>query len=120
MLNIIASFWNPIAIAFAQVPQSSALPTINNVNDLSNRAISIGNVVVYLLIGLAVVYIVWNGVQMAIHGDESDKRTAAVSGMMWGVVGLAIIVSLWGLVAFLTNSFAVTPTQQRLPQFITQ
>ncbi len=93
--------------------QTGPLSQIDNANDLVDRIASIGNVVVYLLVALAVVYIVWATVQYIMMGDSGEGRREAGMRIMWGIVGLAIIVSIWGLVNILLNTFATdytTPT----------
>ena len=79
--------------------------SITDANSLISRLASIGNAVVYLLIGLAVIYIVWAVVRYLIMGSDAEGRHEAISRIIWGVVGLAIILSIWGLVSILLNTF---------------
>lgn len=82
------------------------LNTINNANDLITRLLSIFDTAVYLLIALGFIYIVWNIVMYFIKGKEGDEnRSEARKHAMWGIVGLAIILSVWGLVNILVNTF---------------
>lgn len=58
-----------------------------------------------LLIAIAVLYFIWGVVQfIAAAGDES-ARAEGKTKMIWGIVGLFIIVSVWGLVALLQGIF---------------
>jgi uncharacterized membrane protein YuzA (DUF378 family) len=89
---------------------------INNVNQLVTRIADIGTVIIYLLVGLAVVYIIWSVVQYFIKGKEGDeKRQQAGMQILWGIVGLAIVVSLWGLVNLIVNTFGTDTTMPNLP-----
>jgi hypothetical protein len=99
------------ALVFAQ-----NLSEIRNINNLSTRLIGIGNVVIYLLISLAIVYIIWNIVHYFIRPAGADRKEAGMN-ILWGIVGLAIIVSLWGLVNFLIQTFYTEPniTPDRFP-----
>lgn len=97
------------SLAFAQ-----ALSPITNVNDLARRAFSIGDLFTYGLVGLAVIFIVWNTVIYFIKPSGDDRKAAGMN-IFWGVLGLAIIVSIWGLVNIFTNSFRTTPTNQAIP-----
>lgn len=92
---------------FPLLTQAQSLSRISNVNNLATRLAGIGNIITYLLVGLAVIYIVWHIVQYFIKG-ESD-RTEAGMNILWGIVGLFIIVSLWGLVNILVNTFYTDP-----------
>jgi hypothetical protein len=89
---------------------------VTDVNSLSAKLAGIGNIVVYLLVALAIIFIVWNVVIYVIKG-EGDARSKAGLNILWGIVGLFVIVSIWGLVNILTNTFKTTPTNQPLPNF---
>ena len=108
MKKIIATIvaFSPM-VAFAQT-----LAPINNINDLSTRAINIGNLLTGLLISLAVIFIIWNVVIYFIKGGEEGARSKAGYNILWGVVGLFIIISIWGLVNILTNTFKTTNNVQ--------
>jgi hypothetical protein len=96
------------------IVSAQALTPITNVNNLSTRLIGIGNIVTYILVALAVIYIVYNVVQFMIK-PPGGEREGALANIGWGILGLFIIVSLWGLVNILTNTFKTTPTQQAIP-----
>jgi hypothetical protein len=89
---------------------------INDVNDVTKKAVGIGNTVIYLLVSLAVIYIVWNIVQYFIKGGE-DEGSRKKSGMnvLWGIIGLFIIVSIWGLVNILVGTFRTNNVTQPIP-----
>ena len=96
------------------------LPALTNINSLSDRLLSMGTVAIYFLTSLAVLFIVWNTVMYFIRSNDGKARTAALQSIVWGLTGLAIIVSIWGLVALITNTFNVSaPTDQKLPGFLT-
>jgi hypothetical protein len=101
-------------LAVPAIVSAQALTPITNVNNLSSRIIGIGNIVAYLLVSLAVLYIIWNVVQYMIK-PNGEERSAAAANIGWGIFGLFIIVSIWGLVNILTNTFKTTPTQQAIP-----
>lgn len=65
--------------------------------------------VVPILVLLGVVYFVWGVVRYVIaDGEEAKKRGKDI--MIWGIIGLAVIVGLWGLVAILVNTFNLDAT----------
>jgi succinate dehydrogenase/fumarate reductase cytochrome b subunit len=64
---------------------------------------------VVFLISLAVVWFIWNVIRYTISEDE-DKKAGAKSQMIWGIVAIAVIVSVWGLVAILQSIFGVNTT----------
>lgn len=103
-----------IAFAIPAIASAQALAPITNVNNLSTRVLGIGNMFTYVLVALAVIYIVWNVVQYFIKPNGEDRKAAGMN-ILWGIVGLFIIVSIWGLVNILTNTFKTTPTDQAIP-----
>lgn len=60
-----------------------------------------------LLISLAVVWFVWNIFRYMIAGNEDDKK-AAKMGMIWGIIGIFVMVSVWGLVGILQSTFGTS------------
>jgi len=95
--------------AFAQIAP------VLDVNDVTVRALSFGDTVIYILVALAVIFIVYNVVFYLIKPNDSAERTTAGLNILWGIVGLFIIVSIWGLVNIFTNSVATVPTDENLP-----
>jgi len=64
------------------------------------------NTIVPVLIALGVVYFVWGVVSYVIASDEEAKK-AGRDRIIYGIIGLAVIVAVWGLVRILTNTFSV-------------
>ena len=77
----------------------------NNINSLASKLAQIGTLIMYLLVALALVYIIWNVVQYVIKGGSPEGKTEALHGVGYGIVGLAIIFSIWGLVNILLGTF---------------
>lgn len=78
---------------------------IQDANSLTVKLTSLGNTVIGLLIAFAVIYIIWHAVLFIVNASNEEKRNEHRSGILWGIVGLAVILSIWGLVAILTNTF---------------
>lgn len=97
------------ALVFAQ-----ATP-VTDVNSLTNRVLGIFNIIIYVLVALAIVFIVYNIVIYVVQGNDPEGKKAALMNTLWGLVGLAIIVSVWGLVGILTRSFRTVPAEQPIP-----
>lgn len=78
---------------------------------VSNIFLMIGGWVklaVPLIISLAVVWFLWNVFIFMSTADE-EKKGRAKTGMIWGVVAIAVMVSIWGLVGVLSSIFNVGP-----------
>lgn len=76
--------------------------------DYINRFLDyIVNPVIYFLFGLALVYFLF-GVAMFIRGAESeDARDTGRQHMLWGIIGLAIMVSVYGILRVVAGTLGV-------------
>jgi hypothetical protein len=72
--------------------------------NLLNTIHGILNSIIPLLVTLGVVYFVWGVVQYVIADAEEAKKTGK-NRIIYGIIGLAVIVSLWGLVNILVTTF---------------
>ena len=61
---------------------------IDNLEDLANK---IGGVLVDLAIPIAVIMIIWSGVQFLIAAGNSEMITKAKNTLKWAIIGLAVI-----------------------------
>lgn len=59
-----------------------------------------------VLVALGVVYFVWGVVQYVIGGGEEAKKKGR-DHIVYGIIGLAVIIGLWGLVKILVVTFDV-------------
>ena len=92
-------------IASAQV-----LAPVQNINDVATKFTQILNTLTVLLISLAVVWIIINVVMYLVAGGDAEKRKEGGKRILYGIIGLFVIISIWGLVSILRNSFATTNT----------
>ena len=98
------------SMAFAQTAP------ITDVNSLASKLTGIGNTIIGILIALAVIYIIYNVLMFIINASDPEKKKGFQSGILWGIVGLAVILCIWGLVAILTGTF-VTNNQAPIDRF---
>lgn len=72
--------------------------------------------VVPLLFGLATVGFIWGVIQMVINPEDAEKRKQGKQYMIWGLIGLFVMLSVWGLVAILTATFSINSAIPQLSQ----
>ena len=77
-----------------------------NLDSLIAQFVRYLNMALPILISIAVIWFVWQVILYTISSDE-DKKKQAKSGIIWGIVGLFVIVSVWGLVNFLSTTLDV-------------
>ena len=67
----------------------------------------INGIVIPLIIGLAVVYFLWGIATYILSSGDEEKKTEGRSKMIYGIVALAVMVSVWGLVRVVQNTFGI-------------
>ncbi|HPS21297.1 MAG TPA: pilin [Candidatus Paceibacterota bacterium] len=96
-----------------------ALPNNPVLKDLINYATCLlSKSIVPLIFGAAMVLFIWGVVQYVIGTDDETKKKKGKTFMIWGLVSLAVMTSVWGLVRILGNTFGVNTTV--IPQLNTQ
>ena len=76
------------------------------------------NFAIPVLVTLALVYFVWGVVTYVVASDEEAKSTGR-NRMIWGIIGLVVIVGIWGLVSILANTFGLNGTvNESLPSVV--
>ena len=88
------------ALAQAYTPSQGLAGLFNFASIILNRAVP-------LIIALAVVFFIFNVFLYAVAGDEEKKKTAKTQ-MVWGIIGIFVMVSIWGLVAILQSTFGTS------------
>lgn len=85
-------------VAYAQARNFSEFVTI---------IIGILNLVVPLVFGIAVIGFLWGGAHLILHADSEEQRTKGRSLLVWGIIALFVMVSVWGILGILINSFGL-------------
>jgi hypothetical protein len=70
--------------------------------------------VINFMITLATVLFVWGVIQYFINPENEEKRKAGKQFMIWGIIGLFVMVSIWGIVNIFTTTFGIT--KNTIPQ----
>lgn len=67
-----------------------------------------------VLIGIAFVWFLYNVFVYMIKSDP-DSKEGARTQMIYGIIGLAIMIGVWGLVRIVTNFFGVSNSGSSIP-----
>lgn len=66
----------------------------------------INGVLVYLVFSLAFIFFLWGVFKYFIAGGANDEsREEGKKFISWGIVAFAVMISVWGLVNILVNTF---------------
>lgn len=94
-------------LPFVALAQISTVTCSGAAGDLGYVICRIGqllNTIVPILITLGVVYFIYGVVTYVIGQDEEAKKRGK-NAMIYGLIGIVVIVSIWGLVSILKNTF---------------
>ena len=90
-----------LSFFYAGIAQAQVLTDAQSVID---KGVRIGNSIITILISISVIYIVYAVVRYVISSSP-DEKSAGAKQITWGIIGLAIILSIWGLVAIIKGTF---------------
>jgi len=69
--------------------------------NVSSGLLSVADAAVIALTGLALMVFIWGMVVFLANAGNEQKRTSGKQHMVWGILAIAVLVSLWGLVGIL-------------------
>ena len=94
-------------LVLAQTPAPvNNVGKFGKVNDMIIGATGLLRSALVFLIALAVVWFIWNVIRYSMSEDEGGKEKAK-DQMIHGIIAIAVIVSIWGIVALLQGMFGV-------------
>ncbi len=85
-----------------------AIPAITmaaTISDIINKILDILQTVIPLLVAIAVIYFLWGVVQFITSAGDETKRTEGRNKIIYGLIGLAVMIAVWGLVNILLQTF---------------
>ena len=65
---------------------------------------------VIILVALAVVFFLYGILKYITAGDDEEKRSKMKNVMIYGIIGLFVMISFWGIVNILINTFELDTT----------
>lgn len=106
---LIVSFNTLPLVAFAQnTPGDCALPDnpkLQNLFDFVSCVVN--NSIIPLIFTLAVAFFIYGVVQFMLNDSNEEKREKGKQYMVWGIIALTVMVSVWGLVKIVGDTVGV-------------
>ncbi len=65
------------------------------------------NPLIIFLFALAVVYFIYGLVRYLMSPDNEEIRKSSKTSMLWGIVGMFIMVSVFGILSLIMNTFGI-------------
>ncbi len=90
-------------LAFAQ----DAGGTVNRLDALLGTLRNFLNNVIPVLIALAVIYFIWGLITFLRASGDPKAIEAGRSQMIWGIIAIVVMVSIFGIVAFFQNTLGI-------------
>ncbi len=66
------------------------------------------NSVIPILFGLTIAVFLWGGVQFIKSAGDEKGRESGKKMLLYGIIGIAVMVGFWGLVKILTGTLGVS------------
>lgn len=98
-----SAFFAPV-VAFAQT-------TGGNLTNLLYLALNMVNLVIPLLIAVALVVFFWGLIKYIAGAGEGNEEGRKI--MIAGIVGLFVMVSIWGIIRVIGNTLGIQPGGQQ-------
>ncbi len=77
---------------------------------------SLINTAIPLVLALAVLYFFWGLAQFIFNQGSEDKKSEGRDIMIYGIIALFVMVSIWGLIRMLQSTFSVTDQTVIIPK----
>jgi len=69
------------------------------------------NPLIVLLFALALAYFFYGVFEFIANGDNDEKKTTGKSHMLWGVVGLTVMMGVWAILGVILSTFGISQSQ---------
>lgn len=72
---------------------------------------AINTVIIPVIFALAFAAFVWGVVKyFFIHGSEENSREEGRNFILWGLIGMAVMFSVWGFVNIMLSTLGIAPS----------
>ncbi len=65
------------------------------------------NPLISLLFALAVAYFLFGVFEFLMNQENEDERTNGKKHMIWGIVGITIMMGVWGILSLIVNTLGI-------------
>jgi hypothetical protein len=76
------------------------------------------NAAIPVAASLALLYFFWGVGLFILHSGDEAKRKEGRQIMIWGIIALFSIVTVWGLVALIQTTFGINPLTATAPSLL--
>tara|TARA_Y100000034_G_C6722533_1_gene319705 strand:- start:364 stop:678 length:315 start_codon:yes stop_codon:yes gene_type:complete len=94
-----------LSIAALLFPLTSHAAKFNTIGDIIGELTDIVALATPVVAGLALLVLFWGAVKLILHADNEEKRRESKQILIWGTIALFVLISIWGIVTVLQNTF---------------
>lgn len=99
--SFITGFGVSVAVLLPHIASAQGT-TLENI---FTQILGLINIVAGLIVALAVVYFLWGVAKYVGSQGDASAREEARNTMIWGIIAIFVMVSVWGLVNLLRDTF---------------
>lgn len=111
--SFVLSFMPFLALA-QRTPVSCAGIGMGSIEGIICKIGDLLNIIIPIMIVLGVVFFIW-GVVTFVIGDDEEAKTKGRDRMIYGIIGLVVIVAMWGLVGVVRKTFGLEGSSAGAP-----
>ncbi len=97
-------------VAFA--PLLAFAQTLGSIADIFGNLVA---VITPIIVALALLFFFWGLAKYILNAGDETAKAEGRNIMIWGIIALFVMVSVWGLVQVLNNTFGVSQTATVTP-----
>ena len=109
ILAAVSAFGLPLFVFAQQIP-------INNLTTTRDAVVVVLNYIVAILVALAVFWVIWGAFQFVLASGDEEKRKEGKNKILYGIIGIFIMLSVYGLVNILVGTFKLSTNNVSVPQ----
>ena len=100
-LSVVFSAFTPVFAALAAAPGSQLI-------NFTQNLLETANILVTLMFVIALLVFAFGIIRFLLAAGDPNAVSSAKGYILWGVVGMAVLASLFGLILFLRNFFGIS------------
>ena len=82
----------------------------NTIESLIRRInAEIVNPLIVLLFAIALVIFLWGVTRFIWRNDSEEERRIGARHMLWGIIGMFIMIAVWAIIWVIINTFGIDP-----------
>lgn len=98
---------NAVLVASVLAPTFVFAQQLEGIENLVSSIGRLTNLALPIVVGLALLAFFWGLLKFIFAQGNEESKADAKKIMLWGIIALFVMVSVWGLVDFIGNAFGI-------------